>query len=120
MVNGGIADEWDYNGSATQWWLRYKTPAGHYRLVNRNSGLCLGIQGGSTASQARAIQWQCNDNLDQDWNFQYAGGTIGGWPVYYIVNAKSGYCLDDPHGSLTNGTQLWQYFCNGTSPQFWR
>lgn len=40
-------------------------------LRNRNSGLCLGINGASTASGATAIQAPCDGFLNQRWQIVY-------------------------------------------------
>lgn len=37
--------------------------------------------------------------------------------TYSILNVKSGKCLDVPNSSLTNGTQIQQYTCNGSNAQ---
>lgn len=41
-------------------------------------------------------------------------------PVYYIKSVKSSKCLDVPNASLTDGTKMQQYTCNGTNAQRWK
>jgi hypothetical protein len=44
-------------------------PAGQpaYNIVNRNSGKCLGIIGGSMDVGGNAVQWDCIGHDDQKW-----------------------------------------------------
>lgn len=52
---------WIYTGATTSsgWPI--------WNILNDNSGMCLGISGGSTSVGAYAIQWGCNGNADQAW-----------------------------------------------------
>jgi hypothetical protein len=40
---------------------------GAVRLRNTHAGLCLAIALASTAPDARALQWNCNNGREQDW-----------------------------------------------------
>lgn len=119
LSNGATVDQWTYNGSATQWWMRLPLGNGWYRLINSNSGLCLGVSGGSISQKAALVQWTCNDNADQNWHWTFTGIYHAGWPVYNLVNEKSGMCADVPYASKTAGTALWQYSCIGSVAQQW-
>jgi hypothetical protein len=35
--------------------------------VNRNSGKCMGVTGGSAQNGAAVVQWDCNGHPDQRW-----------------------------------------------------
>ncbi len=116
---GATVDQWPYNGSYTQWWMRLDLGGGYYRLINSNSGLCLGVSGGSYNQGAAIVQWACNDHPDQNWYWGFTGLYHNGWPVYNIINSHSGMCVDVPYSSTTAGTALWQYKCNGGWAQQW-
>lgn len=72
-AEGASIVQWDCNGNPDQTWLwrwtGYRTSDGWpiWNIVDFNSHMCLGIQGGSTQLGAYAVQWGCNGNLDQDW-----------------------------------------------------
>lgn len=87
------------------------TPAaGHtYKITSRLTGKPFGVDGGSTADGAKAIQYVDDGDADQQWTLVDAGS--GYWN---IINVKSGKALDDTGGSTTNGTQLQQYTITGT------
>lgn len=118
-ANGATVDQWPYNGTDTQWWIRAENKNGYNLVVNVNSGKCLGIGGGVTSSRAPVVQWECNGNPDQKWAWQGTGATNSGWPVYNIVNYNSGLCIDVPNSSTAQGQALQQYGCNGTNAQAW-
>lgn len=65
--------QWDCNGNPDQtwfWaWTGHETGAGWpiFNVVDWNSGMCLGITGGSTTVGAYAVQWGCNTSPDQEW-----------------------------------------------------
>lgn len=69
---GAQAIQWDCNGNPDQFvqfqWTG-KTSGGWpvYHIIDYNSGMCLGVSGGSTAQGAKVIQWPCNGNADQEW-----------------------------------------------------
>jgi len=71
-ANGASVIQWGCNGNADQKWAYRYTgvmvggwPV--FNIVNLNSHRCLGISGGSLATGAPAIQWECNGNRDQMW-----------------------------------------------------
>jgi Ricin-type beta-trefoil lectin domain-like len=117
--NNATVDQWPYNGTNTQWWVRALGPSGYDLVINVNSGKCLDVLGASTASQAAVVQYDCTGNPDQQWAWRGTGSTYNGWPVYNIVNHHSGLCVDVPHSSTTQGQALWQYGCNQTGAQAW-
>jgi hypothetical protein len=70
---GATVVQWTCNGGADQeWYVRWtgaNTSGGLpiYTIVDRNSGQCLGVSGGSTAVGAQAVQWPCDGHPDQQW-----------------------------------------------------
>jgi hypothetical protein len=70
LNSGANVVQWDCNGSSDQEW--YFQPTGGYkygypvyRVVNRHSGLCLGVLGGNSVVGSPFVQWTCNGNSDQ-------------------------------------------------------
>jgi endoglucanase len=45
---------------------RYK-PDGIYKVINRNSGFALDVNGASTTNGADIIQWNTNTGTNQQW-----------------------------------------------------
>ncbi len=71
-----------------------------YKLVNRNSGKALAVNGGSTADGATIVQSTDNGTAGQQWELATSGGYT------QLVNVGSGKVLDVPGFSATAGTQL--------------
>jgi Ricin-type beta-trefoil lectin domain len=89
-------------------------------LVNRGSGLCLGVAGSSKANGAALIQWDCNAvNDDQQWVWDYQY-TDNGKYVYVLKNLLSKKCLAVGGGSTANGAKAIQWSCNGNDEQKWK
>lgn len=55
------------DGRVNQDWLVREQPGGVYELVNRGSGLCLGINSASTLPGAHAVQFPCDGFQNQRW-----------------------------------------------------
>ncbi|SEG91402.1 Ricin-type beta-trefoil lectin domain-containing protein [Thermomonospora echinospora] len=88
------------------------------RLVNVNSGHCLDVTGGGTASGVNVRQLNCNAGAAQNWQFTDVGDGY-----YTLTNSNSGKCLDidGTDGSGTaDGRNAWQYDCNGSEGQQWK
>ncbi|MCH7231890.1 RICIN domain-containing protein [Glycomyces sp. L485] len=83
-------------------------------MVARHSDKCADVVSGSTADGAEIIQYTCNDDNNQRWQLQSAGGGY-----YQIVSWSSGKCLDIDGGSTANGAQAIQWTCNGGTNQQW-
>jgi hypothetical protein len=70
---GAKAIQWPCNGQAEQLWSispESDTSPGHPRsLVNYKTRQCLAIGGGSQARGAAVIQWPCNGQAEQKWEF---------------------------------------------------
>ncbi|MUL43043.1 family 43 glycosylhydrolase [Streptomonospora sp. PA3] len=75
-----------------------------YRLVNRNSGLCLAIEGGSGADGATAVQTRCEGGQGTDWRVEgLADGTSR------LVNRAGGGTLDVADCSTADGADVRQW-----------
>ncbi|MBA9003957.1 RICIN domain-containing protein [Thermomonospora cellulosilytica] len=79
------------------------TPAA-YRLVNRNSGKCLGVAGGSSADGANVAQYACGDSAALRWRIEDLGDDTG-----RLVNAASGKALDVADCGTADGTDIRQW-----------
>ncbi|RDG36152.1 family 43 glycosylhydrolase [Streptomyces corynorhini] len=78
------------------------TPTG-YTLVNRDSGKCLEVEGGSAADGAHVIQWSCDGGTNQRWRVEDLGNDTS-----RLVNAASGKVLDTADCSVVDGAELRQ------------
>ncbi len=88
--------------------------SGYYTIVNRNSGKNLDVDNDSTADNATIVQYTNNNQTDQQWSFQDAGGGY-----CKIVNRNSGRLLNIPGPTTTQGTQLIQYQDDGNTNSQW-
>jgi hypothetical protein len=89
--------------------------APYYEIVARHSGKCIDIEGESTASGARAIQFGCGGWPNQQFQIIPVGSGY-----YKIVARHSGKVLDVQWGALDNGTPIWQWDENGSAAQQWQ
>jgi hypothetical protein len=105
-------------------------PTGTYRLVNRYSGLVLGLTGSSSqgAETTPVRAWTDTSGsavgggrtaAEQTLTVT-AVGTSGGFLDGAHTLAAGGKALDDPDHSTTAGTQLITWTANGGSNQTWR
>lgn len=96
------------NGFDNQvWFLTYPTSPGAYTtIVNRGSGKCLKVPGGSTANGVNVTQSTCNGSSNQQWSVVW--DNYGG---YRIINRLSGKCLDGTTRSFLTGVYVQQQQC---------
>ena len=90
------------------------SPSTSYTLVNRNSGKCLDVNGGSTADGANVQQWTCNGGTNQRWRVEDAGGGYS-----RLVNVKSGKVLDVASCGTADGTNVQQWTNLNNACQQW-
>lgn len=88
-----------------------QTPPASGLVVNRNSGMCLEVAGGSLDPAAAVDQSTCVDLAYQRWSFIAISGG------YNIVNQNSGKCLDVEGASTADGAALVQHPCQGGANQ---
>ncbi|WP_366348672.1 RICIN domain-containing protein [Paenibacillus amylolyticus] len=98
----------NYNGSTG-----YEAGA-IYKLINRNSGLALDVNGASSTGGATIIQWNDNGAANQQWKLESAGNGY-----YNIRNVGSGLLLDVNSSSTQGGAALIQWQDNGGNNQQW-
>jgi hypothetical protein len=78
------------------------------------AGLCVDVEGGSSADAALVQQYPCNGSAAQRWKVSSVANN-----VYELVSEASGKCLDVNGGSNQSGAAIQQYTCNGTAAQHW-
>jgi GH43 family beta-xylosidase len=86
-----------------------------FTIVNRNSGKCLRVNGGSTSDGGSIDLWTCSSGTDQQWIQDDA--TNG---YYHLVNKKSGKMLDAVNCGTTDGTNVQQWASLGNNCQEWK
>jgi hypothetical protein len=90
-------------------------PTAFYRIINRNSGQVLDVNGGSTTVGAGIIQYPENRGTNQQWQVL---PTSGGY--YRILNRNSAQALDVNNASTTAAAPVIQYTYNGGNNQQWQ
>ena len=85
----------------------------YYKLVNRNSGLVLGVNGGSLANGAQLVQWTYTGAEDQAWHVTTTSG------VTKFGNRNSGQVIGIWQGSTTEGADAVQSLDTGATNQQW-
>lgn len=53
-------------GNQQMWWF-HPTGDGHYIILNRNTRFCLDVEGASSATGARVLDWKCHTGNNQRW-----------------------------------------------------
>ena len=90
------------------------TGTGTYRLVNRNSGKVLDVNGASTADGAKIIQWTWQSGANKQWTLlPNPDGS------YRLRSFNSGKVLDSPGGS-SQGATLQQWTDTNSDNQWWK
>ncbi len=98
--------------------FRIKPVAGQkdlVNLVNSSNGFCLDIEGASTGSGAKVIQWSCHGGTNQQFRLKGAGNN-----AFYLIAVHSGKCLDASNRNLWGGTVTQESCANGNTDQQWR
>jgi hypothetical protein len=86
-----------------------------YKVVNRNSGDVLDINGQSKTQGASVIQWSYWGGNNQQWSFTSLGSGY-----FNLVNRNSSLLLDVSGASTANGASVIQWPSNGASNQKWQ
>jgi hypothetical protein len=94
----------------------FLTVNGHLRLVNCNSGKCLGISAAGQAEGTFAVQWTCHGTAgsDQHMFVQQIGGSL--WHTIKPQHSPN-KCLAVSAASSVRGTSLIQWRCTGGHEQ---
>lgn len=86
-----------------------------YKIVNRNSGLCLDVSSGSTDNGANIQQWTDNGTNAQKWEVHFNASDS----TYVLVNVGSRKAMDMDAWSKDNGGNAIQWDNNNTDNQRW-
>jgi hypothetical protein len=113
IVNGGGFVQPAHN-SITYADMYIPPLTGSYTLKNVNSGLVLGINGGSTADGASAVQWTSTGSYDQMWQKL---ALTGGYTK--LVDVKTSKVLGVYQGSKAAGANVVQWNDTGSLDQQW-
>ncbi|NEA20535.1 RICIN domain-containing protein [Streptomyces halstedii] len=71
------------------------------------------VHGASTAKGAAVDQYTCVGAANQRWKLLYTSQ----YGLAYLINEKSGKCLDVQGGGKSNGTKIIQWDCNSRKNQ---
>ena len=88
----------------------------NFKVTNVNSGLVLGIAGGSVAANANAVQTTDTGSTGNLWHFV----PVQTSNEYWIVNVNSGQVLGIANGSKSEGQLALQWADNGTADHLWQ
>lgn len=117
LTDGANAVQWAANGQSNQRWQFRDVGSGYYQVVSLNSGKCLDVYGGTsaTADGVRAVQWTCGTGTNQHWRVQDVGSGY-----LQLVARHSGKCLDVLNAATTDGAQAVQWTCGTGANQHWQ
>jgi hypothetical protein len=87
-----------------------------YKIINRNSGKSLDVNGSVTDNGGNIIQWDYSGANNQRWNFA-APGSNG---YFSITNKNSNKELDVNGGSAIAGSGVIQWDYSGSNSQQWQ
>ena len=85
----------------------------YYKIVNRNSGLVLGVSGGSQANGTQLLQWTDSGAADQAWHVTTTSG------VTKFGNRNSGQVIGIWQGGTAEGADAVQWLDTGATDQRW-
>jgi hypothetical protein len=122
VFNASTADnanivQWAANGQTNQRWRFTDVGGGYFSVVSVNSGKCLDVYGGASATGdgVRVVQWTCNSGTNQQWRVQDLGTGF-----VQLVARHSNKCLDVQNAATTDGAQIVQWTCGTATNQQWR
>ncbi|MBR3644899.1 MAG: RICIN domain-containing protein, partial [Lachnospiraceae bacterium] len=92
-----------------------KVEKAKYRIVNRHSGLCLDVSGGSSANGANVQQWTANGIAAQTWEVNFNSDDS----TYVITSTINGKAVDMDGWSKDNGGNAIMWDNNKTNNQRW-
>ena len=122
---GAFVHQWTCDNDANQLWFQdtANLPGGRFRLVNKNSGLCMTAPRPPLAGQVTTVfQWPCGEvppgfetvSEFQTWSWQPADAG------HSVLSSEAGQCLA-LFGvySARNGWGITVHDCATTNGQFW-
>jgi hypothetical protein len=72
-ADGALVHLWAYGGGNNQQWMPAAESGGAWRFVNRHSGKCLDVTGGSSADAVRLQQLTCHGGTSQSFALNVVG-----------------------------------------------
>ena len=133
---------WTYSGATNEQWKPVSVGNGQWKLIARNSGLCMEVPGSSTSNGQGLDQNTCDGSTAEAFTFNPVTPAnvtpvaptdppsasappvvptpdSGAW--YNVVNVNSGKCADVYQWGITLGTSLDQWTCgSGQANQQWQ
>jgi endoglucanase len=91
------------------------TAGSYYKVVNRNSGKALEVNGQSTTNGAAIDQWDYWTGANQQWLFNALGSNY-----FSVINRNSAKGLDVTSQSVTAGAAIIQWDYTGGTNQQWQ
>lgn len=91
------------------------TAGSYYKIINKNSGKSLEVNGQSTADGAAIDQWEYWAGTNQQWTFNSLGSNY-----FSVVNKNSNKALDVNGQSVNAGAAIIQWDYSGAANQQWR
>jgi hypothetical protein len=122
-ADGTNVQEWSCNGSVAQRWRAVALGNARYQLMPQTAAnKCLDVSGSGTADGTNVQQWTCNGTVAQSFTLALDNDTIPVVPnaTYRIGTVVADKCVDVANGEPFDGTNVWQWGCNGTDAQRWR
>jgi hypothetical protein len=115
-IPGRSAFAWPANQDENQLWRVNRLSNGNVNLINKHSGLHLGVQEGSKQLGANVLQWNgATDPMsDRSWKIEAAADGFA-----RITNAVSGLCLCVQDASEKEGTRVTQEARKMSDGQLW-
>lgn len=112
--NGALLTQAACTSAASQQW-RVTAAGNRFNLVNVNSGRCVDVPSGSTASGVQLQQWGCGDGTktNQQWTFP-ASGT-----KHRVADAAGVLCVSDRDGSTAGNNPIVQETCSDVARMQW-
>jgi hypothetical protein len=122
----GTAAVFEATGSNARYTLRLSVQRPQLpMIVNRQTGKCLDVVGGSNADGANVQQFHMHGGGNQRWLLKPLGVapalpvSLMPWPYYAIIADHSGKCLDVVDGSTADQANVQQYNPHYGANQSW-
>jgi hypothetical protein len=122
-ADGSNVQEWSCNGSNAQRWRAVALGNSRYQLMPQTAAdKCLDVSGSGTADGSNVQEWTCNGTVAQSFTLALDNDAIPSVPnaTYRIGTVVADKCVDVSNGDPFDGTNVWQWICNGTDAQRWR
>lgn len=103
------------NGTMDPFYATFATGI-DYKIINRNSGKSLDVNGSVTDNGGNIIQWDYSGANNQRWNFAAPAGN----GYFSITNKNSNKALDVDGGSAIAGSGIIQWDYSGSNSQQWQ